>query len=1059
MVERLEVEISVKNNIKPWLDNVRDDLEWFKTRMQSQEALNLSINLAKLRQELKNINTIIKENEKNWQFDINLSAKAELLKQQITWAWRELRNFTRTGQKDVSVLWNLFWWMGNKINWLANSFKTSLTPLMWIMGSIFWITAITAFGKKLIWLWSDLTEFQSKFNTTFWSLATQGNTVFDNLSQKLGRSAMDLKNYWATLANILQPLWFTTQESLDLSAAITELWIDIASFNNVSDDQAINAMRWAITWEREALKWLWIVLLDTDIKQNAYANWIAKTGNALTKQQQALSTLQLLYKATNNAQWDAVRTWDSFANQLKRLSWIVTDTMANAWKDIAINSSWMLSDLGIMIWAYWSSLITVIIDTVKWIWEVLWWAVSWLVTLYNTLTTSWEESTQSQLSWIWLLAKWFEILWLWIQGISTIIQSLWIMLWWILSDWYEAIKLFVNSWWIVFKWLWNIVATVFSWIWTTIVVSFKQVINDLITKLNWFSWQANKLLEKVWLKIWTIDYIDVWKAKSFKDIVKWIWVDLKKMSNEAKPVLENFMAWFGKGTWKETTKQITDLWTNLWAKTIESNKKIEDSFSKQLAIQQKLKQWEDYNKKLAQDKINNEKKLQELIESYKKWVGVKSWAWKTAEQLAKAEETKAKEAAKKALDIKIQALEDAANMEIESIKKSQLNERQKAIQILAINEKLNNDKQLLQWKTIELEKQWADEVLKKVEKNKDEEIKKYWEINAKTEDWIKKLEDYWKQIVENGEKMWEFKEWVVKDIEEINNSLAELWTEQDIKILDRRTELLKDQTEIQKKLNDAKQEWIDIQLAESIWKSLLSQMWWNQEIGTQKVSDLIELLDNTTKLKDIKEELLLIDSKTTEEQRKQWEINAKKSETQKIIDEIALKKKSLEEQKWIANAVIAWREAQITAENWILTWFYTNDKWEQVAITEFKNLQYAQDLVNKQLSLDNELIAIKSNYQLQVIALTEYNTQRLKAESEYTLAFWVEMEKRKQIVDDLRAKLEAVKSLNEQIGIAKAMEETKASQNKTTTINKWIWNLNVYNNVDLDSALRPFNSK
>jgi hypothetical protein len=48
-----------------------------------------------------------------------------------------------------------------------------------------------------------------------------------------------------------------------------KLAIDVASFNNVSDDQAINAFTKALTGEREALKSLGIVISEPDVKAKA----------------------------------------------------------------------------------------------------------------------------------------------------------------------------------------------------------------------------------------------------------------------------------------------------------------------------------------------------------------------------------------------------------------------------------------------------------------------------------------------------------------------------------------------------------------------------------------------------------------------------------------------------------------------------------------------------------------------------------------------------------------------------------------------------------------------
>jgi hypothetical protein len=49
------------------------------------------------------------------------------------------------------------------------------------------------------------------------------------------------------------------------------LAIDVASFNNVSDDQAVKAFTSALSGEREALKSLGIVISEADVQNKVYS--------------------------------------------------------------------------------------------------------------------------------------------------------------------------------------------------------------------------------------------------------------------------------------------------------------------------------------------------------------------------------------------------------------------------------------------------------------------------------------------------------------------------------------------------------------------------------------------------------------------------------------------------------------------------------------------------------------------------------------------------------------------------------------------------------------------
>jgi hypothetical protein len=107
---------------------------------------------------------------------------------------------------------------------------------------------------------------------------------------------------------VLAPLGLAQQDVDQLSLNLTRLAVDVASFNNVSDEQAVNAFTSALTGEREALKTLGIVINDTDVKNEAMRLGFTKNGENFSKQQVAIATYSLLLKNTANAQGDAERT-------------------------------------------------------------------------------------------------------------------------------------------------------------------------------------------------------------------------------------------------------------------------------------------------------------------------------------------------------------------------------------------------------------------------------------------------------------------------------------------------------------------------------------------------------------------------------------------------------------------------------------------------------------------------------------------------------------------------------------------------------------------------------
>jgi len=179
---------------------------------------------------------------------------------------------------------------------------------------------ILAAGAGFVKLASDAEETANKFNVVFGSMRREANAWAESFGDSVGRSTDQMQQFSSSLGDVLKPLGFTTEEAFKLSASMTELALDVASFNNRQDADVVRAFTSALTGERESLKTLGIVIQEADVKQEAYASGIAKTGAQLTKTQKAQATVNLLYKNTADAQGDLLRTQDSFANQLKRLN-------------------------------------------------------------------------------------------------------------------------------------------------------------------------------------------------------------------------------------------------------------------------------------------------------------------------------------------------------------------------------------------------------------------------------------------------------------------------------------------------------------------------------------------------------------------------------------------------------------------------------------------------------------------------------------------------------------------------------------------------------------------
>ena len=188
------------------------------------------------------------------------------------------------------------------------------------MGGIFAVGKLVQFGKEAIQLGSDLQEVQNVVDVTFGSLSGRVDEFAKNAITQFGLSELSAKQYASTIGAMLKSMGLATDQAAAMSLEITGLAGDMASFYNLSGDDAFAKIRAGISGETEPLKQLGINLSVANLEQYALAQGITKTYNAMTEQEKALLRYNYLLSVTSDAQGDFARTSNSWANQTKILS-------------------------------------------------------------------------------------------------------------------------------------------------------------------------------------------------------------------------------------------------------------------------------------------------------------------------------------------------------------------------------------------------------------------------------------------------------------------------------------------------------------------------------------------------------------------------------------------------------------------------------------------------------------------------------------------------------------------------------------------------------------------
>ena len=105
-----------------------------------------------------------------------------------------------------------------------------------------------------------------------------------------------------------------------MSTTLTGLSGDVASFYNISQDEAYTKLKSVFTGETESLKDLGVVMTQTALDQFALQNGFGKTTAKMTEQEKVALRYAFVQKQLTDASGDFARTSDSWANQTRLLS-------------------------------------------------------------------------------------------------------------------------------------------------------------------------------------------------------------------------------------------------------------------------------------------------------------------------------------------------------------------------------------------------------------------------------------------------------------------------------------------------------------------------------------------------------------------------------------------------------------------------------------------------------------------------------------------------------------------------------------------------------------------
>jgi hypothetical protein len=220
-----------------------------------------------------------------------------------------LNKSLKQGESDVSSFTGKLKGFSDKI---STAFKVATAAAVLFAGKI----AVDSIKAA-----SDLGETISKVGVLFGESSKEIEKFANGAAQSLGQTKQQALDAAANFAIFGKSAGLSGQALVSFSTDFVSLAGDLASFNNVSQDDAINAIGSALRGEAEPLRRFGVLLDDATLKNAALElGLISTTKNALTPQQKVLAAQKVIYEQTSAAQGDFARTSDGLANQTKILT-------------------------------------------------------------------------------------------------------------------------------------------------------------------------------------------------------------------------------------------------------------------------------------------------------------------------------------------------------------------------------------------------------------------------------------------------------------------------------------------------------------------------------------------------------------------------------------------------------------------------------------------------------------------------------------------------------------------------------------------------------------------
>lgn len=271
------------------------------------------------------IDAILRDSEKSakskassiaWIYRKQGMSQSEAMKK----AWSEIeRNSKSSSEKVKKSIRGIGSQAKETSGELTGALGPALKKIGFALGATFSVKKLIDFGADCLRLGSDLQEVQNVVDVTFPQMSKQVDNFAKNAAASFGLSETMAKKFAGTSGAMAKSFGFSEQAAYEMATTLTGLAGDVASFYNISQDEAYTKLKSVFTGETETLKDLGVVMTQSALDAYALANGYSKTTAKMSEMEKVALRYKFVQDQLSAASGDFIRTSDGWANQVRVL--------------------------------------------------------------------------------------------------------------------------------------------------------------------------------------------------------------------------------------------------------------------------------------------------------------------------------------------------------------------------------------------------------------------------------------------------------------------------------------------------------------------------------------------------------------------------------------------------------------------------------------------------------------------------------------------------------------------------------------------------------------------